>query len=158
MLERVSSNCFIVGVMLFPLYLSLSLVSASGGEVFVAHDDQLQKEERGSLLLPPKVRAGQTTVSITLEKIGLKDAQSYIGAYLSVSVATAAGQVLESQDTPKSNQLKPNYVIFGHTVHIQTTLEDIMQRSQANTSSFDRAEAPVCFGPQPCSASLPDAD
>jgi len=103
--------------------------ASSGGDVFVAHDDQLQKvEERGSLLLPPKVRAGQTVLSIVIDKIGLKDAQTYIGAYITVSVATVSGQVLETQDTPKSNDLKPNYVLFGHTVHVQSSVEDLLAR------------------------------
>jgi hypothetical protein len=64
-------------------------------------------------------------VSITIDKIGLKDAQSYIGCYMTVSVADSAGAVLETQDTPKSTALKPNYVTFGHTAHIQTTFEEV---------------------------------
>lgn len=48
----------------------------------------------------------------------------------SLFVSAANGQILESQDTPKSNTLKPNYVIFGTTVHIQTTVEDINGRGQ----------------------------
>ena len=58
-----------------------------------------------------------------------QDAQTYINSYITVSVADMNGQIIESQDTPKSNTLKPNYVIFGHTVHIQVALEEIQQRS-----------------------------
>lgn len=100
------------------------------GEVFIAHDDRLEKEERGSLLLPPKVKAGLTTLSLTLEKIGLKDAQTYINSYITVSVAAPNGQMIESQDTPKSNSLKPTYVLFANTtVHIQTTYEEIIAKN-----------------------------
>lgn len=100
----------------------------ASGEVFIAHDDRLEKEEYGSLLPSPKVKSGQTTISILIEKIGLKDAQTYINSYLTVSVTGSNGQIIESQDTPKSNTLKPNYVIFGNTVHVQATLEDIAAR------------------------------
>jgi hypothetical protein len=118
----------------FPINLqnytaTLEKKEASGGEVFIAHDDRLEKEERGSLLLPPKVKAGLTTISLNIDKIGLKDAQTYINSFITVSVADANGQIVESQDTPKSNTLKPNYVIFGNTVHIQIALEEIQQRN-----------------------------
>jgi hypothetical protein len=75
-----------------------------------------------------KLKAGQTSVSLSLEKIGLKDAQTYIGAYLTVSLATPSGEIVESQDTPKSGNLKPNYVNLGNTVHIQTSLEEIAKK------------------------------
>lgn len=102
--------------------------SQRGAEVFIAHEDRLEKEETGSLL-PPKVKAGLTTISIYIDKIGLKDAQTYINSFLTISVADAHGQVLESQDTPKTNQLKPNYVMLGNTVHIQTPMEEIQSKN-----------------------------
>jgi hypothetical protein len=117
----------------FPIELknytaTLEKKEQSGGEVFIAHDDRLEKEERGSLLLPPKAKSGQTTITIHIDKIGLKDAQTYINAFITVSVADLNGQIMESQDTPKSNSLKPNYVLFGHTVHVQLPLEEIQAR------------------------------
>lgn len=101
--------------------------SVRGDEVFIAHEDRLEKEETGSLL-PPKVKAGFTTISIVVDKIGLKDAQTYINSFLTLSVADAGGQVVEAQDTPKTNTLKPNYVMFGNTIHVQTTMEEIQNK------------------------------
>lgn len=102
------------------MHAVLAVVRQAGGEVFVAHDDQLVSEERGSLLQPrqsqqswmhasclhnksearahnshsccciyniAKVKSGLTTVSINIEKIGLKDAETYINSFITVSVA-----------------------------------------------------------------------
>jgi len=92
-------------------------------------DDKVDvKSDGGSLLPPPsKVAAGSTTFSITIEKIGLKDAQTYIQPHITVSVADSKGTVIEKQDTPQTNKSKPNYVMFGTTVHIQTPLEEFQK-------------------------------
>jgi len=83
------------------------------------------KAEGGSLLSPPsKLKPGQTSFSVLIDKIGLKDAQTYINAHLTISVADSKGNVLEKQDTPPSNKLKPQYVTFGTNVFIQTPLDD----------------------------------
>jgi len=83
------------------------------------------KTQGGSLLPPPaKVPAGSTTFSVVIDKIGLKDAQTYIDASITVSVADSRGNIVEKQDTPKSKKLKPNYVMFDTTVHTQTPLDD----------------------------------
>ena len=71
-----------------------------------------------------------TTISVTIDKIGLKDAQTYLKAFLSVSLVAASGALLETQDTPEAHNLKPNYVLFNNTVHIQTSLEDIVSRGE----------------------------
>jgi len=114
-----------------PLGESTTKKDAGGADVFVAHenDDVEQQPSAGGTLQPPPVKAGLTTVSIHVEKIGLKDAQTYINALLTVSVADPNGVVLESQDTPVSNNLRPNYVLFGCNVHIQTPMEEIMQKN-----------------------------
>ncbi len=48
--------------------------------------------------------------------------------YVRAHVSDSNGQIIESQDTPKSTQLKPNYVLLPHTVHVQTSVEDILAR------------------------------
>lgn len=146
--------------------------TARGGEVFIANDDRLEKEEgEAGTLLPPRqknkahnemgdswletlvllcrchdteraslftflsfdpaqVKSGQTTITLTIDKIGLKDAQSYINSFIAVSLALDNGSIFESQKTPISTSLKPNYVSFGHTVHLQMTFEEIQARSE----------------------------
>jgi hypothetical protein len=89
-------------------------------------DKSESKSEGGTLLpAPTKVQSGQSTFSILIDKIGLKDAQTYIAAHISVVIADSKGSVLERQDTPNSNKLKPNYVLFGQSVHIQIPLEEM---------------------------------
>lgn len=58
----------------------------------------------------------------------MKDAESYISPHLTISVSDREGHQSEPQDTPSSNNLKPNYVHFGDTIHIQTTLEELQEK------------------------------
>eukprot|EP00455_Lapot_gusevi_P044436 TRINITY_DN5551_c0_g2_i1.p1 TRINITY_DN5551_c0_g2~~TRINITY_DN5551_c0_g2_i1.p1 ORF type:complete len:300 (-),score=80.60 TRINITY_DN5551_c0_g2_i1:101-1000(-) len=82
----------------------------------------------GKLLPPPRIlQSGLTTLEIEIEKIGLKDASTYIDAFITVSVVDSAGNVIEAQqDLPVSNRkLAPNYVLFGQTVYLQTPLQQM---------------------------------
>jgi len=69
------------------------------------------------------------SLDIYIDKIGLKDAQSYIDAHITVSVVDKTGsQVLESQDTPNSSRMKPNYVTFEHNCAKITTDIDSFEK------------------------------
>jgi hypothetical protein len=87
----------------------------------------------GSLLPPLTLKtSGVTTISIFIEKIGLKDAQtrSYMDGRITTTVVGPLGnRIGPAQDTPVSNRLKPNCVLFGYTVHIQCTLEELKDGS-----------------------------
>lgn len=78
--------------------------------------------EGGSLLSPVVLRQrGQCSLSIFVEKWGFKDATAFIDPFVTISVLDKSGGLLENQqDTPPCNRNKPNYVLFGNTVHIQT--------------------------------------
>eukprot|EP00854_Cymbomonas_tetramitiformis_P011641 gene11641-13749_t len=66
---------------------------------------------------------GDEALSIHIEKIGFKDATVFIDPCVTVSVVDKESELIESQqDTPPSNRNKPNYVLFGNTVHIQTPI------------------------------------
>ncbi|KAK3245153.1 hypothetical protein CYMTET_45264 [Cymbomonas tetramitiformis] len=84
----------------------------------------LTEIEGGSLLPPPALRdKGDEALSIHIEKIGFKDATVFIDPCVTVSVVDKESELIESQqDTPPSNRNKPNYVLFGNTVHIQTPI------------------------------------
>jgi len=84
--------------------------------------DNMTEIEGGSLLPPVALgRVGEEALSIHIEKWGFKDATVFIDPFISISVVDSASQLIESQqDTPPSNRNKPNYVLFGNTVHIQT--------------------------------------
>mmetsp|Transcript_37807 Transcript_37807/g.119256 ORF Transcript_37807/g.119256 Transcript_37807/m.119256 type:complete len:293 (+) Transcript_37807:292-1170(+) len=76
--------------------------------------------ETGSLLPAPAVGFGDRAISFTIEKMGFKDATEFIDPYITVTVVSKEGNILESsQDTPITSRPKPNYVMFGHTVHVQ---------------------------------------
>eukprot|EP00899_Mesostigma_viride_P004710 jgi/Mesvir1/1423/Mv14421-RA.1 len=81
------------------------------------------ESEEGSLLQPPVLEIGEEGLSIMIDKIGFKDTSGCMNPFMTVSVADAHGALIESaQDTPSSNRIKPNYILFGQTVHIQTPL------------------------------------
>jgi hypothetical protein len=88
-------------------------------------DAVVDEKELGTLLPAVKAKPGDTTLSIKIDKIGLKDAQDYLGPYLTVSVVDGKGNILEQQDTPKSRNKKPQYVLFDTEVHIQTHWDKI---------------------------------
>lgn len=81
----------------------------------------------GSIAGPQQGAPGTHSLSLNIEKIGLKDAQNYIQASLTVSVVDDKGNVIERQDTPQSNQLRPNYVVFNAPIFLTTTMEKLSE-------------------------------
>lgn len=71
-----------------------------------------------------------TVVSIKLDKMGLKDAQVYIDPILTVMVADPKGNILDKHDTPVATERRVTHVIFGATVYLNISLED-MERANA---------------------------
>jgi Axin interactor dorsalisation-associated protein, C-terminal len=77
-------------------------------------------------LCPPLAisEPGLTTVSLVIDKVGLKDAEKYIDAHIRVSIANKQGrQVGVVQDTPACNHKEDRHVLIGHTVHLQVPME-----------------------------------
>ena len=71
-------------------------------------------------------------MSVYLEKIGLKDAQTYIDAHITVSIVrsgTKGSQVVESVDVKANSKkpAKPNYVPFENEIHLKTSLEEVIE-------------------------------
>lgn len=67
-------------------------------------------------------------MSITIDKIGLKDAQQgYVDAHFTVSVvAQGTGELLPNepaQDTPTWASREGQYIHFGHTITLNTPIE-----------------------------------
>eukprot|EP00742_Colponemidia_sp_Colp-10_P001725 GILJ01001847.1.p1 GENE.GILJ01001847.1~~GILJ01001847.1.p1 ORF type:complete len:310 (+),score=47.94 GILJ01001847.1:45-932(+) len=76
--------------------------------------------------------AGGAVLSIRIDRIGLKDAQEYINPFIAISVYDSVGAKVEAQQhTPFATELRPNYVMFGNTVHIQTSLQRLRQTRAA---------------------------
>jgi len=95
-------------------------ISPTGDDENTADD----KADAGTLLPPVKPKPGTSTMIVVIEKLGLKDAQRYFDPHLTVSIVDSKGTVLEKQDTPKSKKMKPQYILFNTTVHIQMTYDE----------------------------------
>lgn len=96
---------------------------------FEESDNQESHEEKESTMNPQTTHPrGTTTLRVTIDKIGLKDAQTYIEAHMTVSVVDPTGsRVLEQIDTGNSNRMKPYYVTFQESVNVSTPLETFQQ-------------------------------
>lgn len=65
-----------------------------------------------------------TTVSIKIEKIGLKEATQYLDPFISVKLVDANGkEVEESIDTPVANKKHENYIDFDYKLDFKTPKE-----------------------------------
>lgn len=71
-----------------------------------------------------------TVVAIRIDKIGLKDAQDYIDPFMTVIVADARANILDSHDTPLARGRCATHVTLNHQVYLNVSHED-MQRQQA---------------------------
>lgn len=117
--RRARSPC----VSLSPSLVVLTSVSIDT----VASDPDGKVEAVGGTLLPKlKYRPGSTSVSIFLEKIGLKDAETYFEPHVTVTIVNEIGQLVgDPQDTPNSKNKKPQWVHFGHWIHLQPTWDEL---------------------------------
>ncbi len=68
-------------------------------------------------------------MSIHLEKVGLKDAETYFEPHVTISVVDEKGQLVgPQQNTPNAKKKKPQYVLFGHTIHIQPSWDELVHQ------------------------------
>lgn len=83
---------------------------------------------RWNAQLPPLIvtQSGTTTLSVRLEKIGLKDATSYIEPRLTVTVVDERGVARGvGQDLPPAGGVRGSHIEFGSTVHLQTPWSEL---------------------------------
>ncbi|XP_064622486.1 axin interactor, dorsalization-associated protein-like [Lineus longissimus] len=94
-------------------------------QVHVDEDEDPEAvKSHGSLLPQPIPQEGMTTVTVRIEKIGLKEAAQFIDSFITVSVKDSHGvDVTSRQDTPITSQKDDQYIIFSVDVHIQRHLE-----------------------------------
>lgn len=81
--------------------------------------------KRGTSVLAKSMKPGSTSIQIHIDKIGLKDAQSYIEPRLTVSVVDYYGKVIDSYDTNVTNKMKATDVVFSENVNLKTTVEEL---------------------------------
>eukprot|EP00933_Yihiella_yeosuensis_P075034 TRINITY_DN84170_c0_g1_i1.p1 TRINITY_DN84170_c0_g1~~TRINITY_DN84170_c0_g1_i1.p1 ORF type:complete len:288 (+),score=54.99 TRINITY_DN84170_c0_g1_i1:105-866(+) len=72
-----------------------------------------------------------TVVAIRIEKIGLKDAQDYIDPFMTILVADARTNLLDSHDTPIANERRATHVMINHQVYLNVSLEDMQKQGAA---------------------------
>lgn len=71
-----------------------------------------------------------TAVKLYIDKIGLKDAQTYIDPIMTILVADPRGNILDKHDTPLAPEKRVTHVIFNHGIFLNVSLEE-MEKSQA---------------------------
>jgi len=80
----------------------------------------------GTLLAPPKVGRGEVVAKISVQRIGLKDAETYLEPFITVSVRDSMGKEIEGpQDTPTTTKRDKTYINFDCGVYLQTPLSRI---------------------------------
>jgi len=82
----------------------------------------------GRLKRPKNPSASKSFLSISISRIGLKDAGTYLEPYMIVTVADARASVVEQQYTPVATNQDGKYVYFGDvTIHLDTPYEHIQE-------------------------------
>jgi len=80
----------------------------------------------GGSLQPRKRFPANTAISITIERIQLKDAESFIEPYFTVSIHDKDGSLIaggDPQDTPPTKTADPDFLKFNQEVHLQVALD-----------------------------------
>lgn len=85
----------------------------------------------GTLFKRKQVLPGKTYLTITIDKIGMKDSQSYIDPLITITTLTQQGTLVETQqDTPvTTKQREVAYIPFDVDVDLSTPIEEIPQGS-----------------------------
>ena len=85
--------------------------------------------------LPPPVALGRFGVAadlltVTVNRIGLKDAGEYIDGRMRVVLRNKLGNVVRDNDfvTPISNNKEDQHILFDHDVHIQHPFNEINEK------------------------------
>ena len=82
----------------------------------------------GKLKLPKIPTSTKSYLSVTVQKVGLKDAGSYIDPYVIVTVADARACVVEQQFTPVAARQTGQYVYFDDVVvNLDIPLEHVLE-------------------------------
>jgi hypothetical protein len=86
----------------------------------------------GTLAPPPRAEPGQRTLSIEIRAIGVQDAELLVCPCLRVSVLGRSGAPVERvQETPKAARQVNYRCDFGATVHIQSSVEELLSKDAA---------------------------
>lgn len=100
-------------------------VDNGSDEEEVDNDDVKEKSKGGSTLKPmPQFEHG-TAITITIDRIKLKDPGQYIEPFFTVSLKDSNGyDIAPPQDTPVTNQ-RDEFIHFNQPVYLQVPLEKL---------------------------------
>ncbi|KAL0034984.1 hypothetical protein WJX79_004402 [Trebouxia sp. C0005] len=109
----------------------------NAANVSLADGDEPAGDPNGSkgTLLPPvskPLQRGGKLISFKMEKWGFKDeiAKGIQDAFVTISLVDGKGNVIgRQQDTPTTNNLAGNHVLFNCEVHVQQGIESIPRTS-----------------------------
>jgi hypothetical protein len=108
------------------------VVSSERGGAEGASGSEASAPRGGTLLrIPPPFPAGGTLLVLTINKIGLKDATTYLRPYMTVSFRWGNQNIEAPQDTPISTNQKEQFVIFETDVYMQCPLEEARKEGAA---------------------------
>ncbi|XP_031564204.1 axin interactor, dorsalization-associated protein-like [Actinia tenebrosa] len=108
----------------FPVRVEVPSIIGNDGESIFNTTEFVLAGESGTLLPRIPYETGYHRLTVRIDKIGLKDAASYINTYFSIHVRDSDSvSVTASQDTPVSNRKDGNYVLFGVDVELQRHIE-----------------------------------
>nr|XP_054363880.1 axin interactor, dorsalization-associated protein isoform X2 [Mirounga angustirostris] len=126
---------------------SAALQSTQSQEEFKLED--LKKLEPSTLLPRLPSEPGMTSLTIRIEKIGLKDAGQCIDPYITVSVKDLNGiDLTPVQDTPVASGKEDTYVHFNVDIelqkHVEKLTKDLRHSHDDKEMGFTAAEMKKC--------------
>lgn len=96
--------------------------TAQAGTPVIIHHER--PPATGTLLGPARLRPGETSISLHIYKLGIKDAPRYKEPHLAVYIVDSQGQRQGvEQCTPVASSRTPTSLIFKAVVHLQISLE-----------------------------------
>lgn len=100
---------------------------STGGEIVCADGATSEWQQHQDVLR----NVSGTIVGIRVDKIGLKDAQEYIDPFITVLVADAEGNILDSHDVSSARERLATHCVFGHQIYLNVSFEDLDRRRAA---------------------------
>jgi len=104
------------------------VIPSSEGEILCGEVEELTDWQQHQAVLR---NVTGTVVSLRIEKIGLKDAQDYIDPFMTVLVADARTNLLDTHDIPLAKERRATHVIFEHQVYLNISMEDMRKQGAA---------------------------
>lgn len=123
----------------FPLDLTRFGFEVTAHEVEKISEERVKarQERPGRSKAQGRIPTGHRSISITVNSIGLKDAQTYIDPFIAVSVVAPSGEVLETKNTRKSNRSEHQFITYDDEIPLKYTIEQFIKGDLALFFEFN---------------------